>query len=48
MATDSRNLDALANNLKVDKATKIAVITAEWNPQITSDLKQNFTIIYEL
>tara|TARA_B100001093_G_C26860189_1_gene1029716 strand:+ start:2772 stop:3245 length:474 start_codon:yes stop_codon:yes gene_type:complete len=43
MATDSRNLDALANNLKVDKASKIAVITAEWNPQITSNLKQGCT-----
>ena len=40
MATDSRDLSALATNLKVDKSSKIAVITAEWNPQITTNLKQ--------
>ena len=40
MATDSRDLTALATNLKVDKSSKIAVITAEWNPQITTNLKQ--------
>lgn len=40
MATDSRNLDALASNLKVDNSSKIVVITAEWNPQITGKLKQ--------
>ena len=40
MATDSRDLNALATNLKVDKSSKIAVITAEWNSQITDNLKQ--------
>ena len=40
MATDSRNLSVLATNLKVDRSSKIAVITAEWNPQITGSLKQ--------
>lgn len=40
MATDYRDLSALATNLKVDKSSKIAVITAEWNSQITDNLKQ--------
>ena len=43
MATDSRNLSALASYLKVDKSSRIAVITAEWNPQITTNLKQGCT-----